>query len=230
MLLQEIKKKGPAEPAPSASQPTTAAKEREPVLGHALRAESAQIAAAAPQTHPRYGATALPPVLFDKDRFTEQEMRPVISRQIESVMRMEAPVSIRVLTMRIREAWGFGRAGAKIEQAIVAAVPRDVVKRGDFLWRSDQRPDDFDKFRADSAESETRRDLDEIAPEEQAAAMAWLVERFTRVPESDLLRETASIFGRKAVTETAKAALASGLRCLLSKGFGRSETGDIYRR
>ncbi|MCX6938307.1 MAG: DUF3320 domain-containing protein [Verrucomicrobia bacterium] len=228
-LLKEFKEKGSEESAPPGSPPVSFTTERDPVLSHSIKAVPAPVMATAVHAHMRYEAAVLSPMHLDKDRFTEPAMRPVISVQIEKVMLLEAPISVGVLTTRIREAWGFGRAGAKIEQVILAAVPRNVIKRGEFLWRSDQSPSDFTQFRSDSTESETRRDLDDIAPEEQAAAMAWLVERFSRVPESDLLRETASIFGRKAFTESAKVALAPGLQSLLDKGFMRGDDGDIFK-
>lgn len=174
-----------------------------------------------------YVVADLPPARSDREAFFESRSRPEIAAQIRSVVEVEAPVAEDVLVTRIRAAWGFGRSGGRIVETILQAVPREVRRRGGFLWRADQDPACHAVFRRPGTCEGSRRELGDIAPEEQAAAMTWLVSRYARLEEGELLRGTAEIFGRKSLTQAARSQLQPGLMLLLDRGYRRDDHGSI---
>jgi hypothetical protein len=125
----------------------------------------------------------------------------------------------------VREAWGLQRSGDRIARAVLSAVPHAVQRRDGFLWRADQVPQRFAEFRVPGE----LRDLEAIAPEELAAAMAWLVDRFGRCPATLLRAETAKLFGRRSTTAAASRTLQPAFDLLLRRGFELVE-GDQVRR
>lgn len=65
---------------------------------------------------------------IDSNRFYEPLYRDVLRRMVAHVVEVEGPIFDDVLVRRIARAHGFQRAGAKIREMVMAAVPRQSEK------------------------------------------------------------------------------------------------------
>ena len=123
--------------------------------------------------------------------------RPQTDALVE-LLEVEAPVSIDYAIRRLAEAWGLQRAGHRVmaagRQAIGQAKRRGAAEiRGEFLWRPGQalayvRVPDPDV-------PETRRDIDEIPPEEIDLAIARLREASAGVDDEQIFLQVARVLG-----------------------------------
>ncbi len=114
------------------------------------------------------------------------------------LLAVEAPVSIDYAIRRIAECWSLHRAGHRVvsagRQAISQAKRRGAVEvRGEFLWRPGQT---LVHVRVpDPADPATRRDIDEIPPEEIDLTLARLREASAGAGADDLLAQAARVLG-----------------------------------
>jgi hypothetical protein len=135
------------------------------------------------------------------------------SRQTDmliDLLAVEAPVSIDYAIRRLAEAWGIQRAGHRVvhaaRQAIGQAGRRDAaVVRGEFLWRPNQT---LAVVRIpNSGDPETRRDIDDIPPEELDLAIQRVREASAGLEDEQLVAQVARIFGFERTGERIRAAL-----------------------
>jgi hypothetical protein len=127
---------------------------------------------------------------------------------------VEAPVSVDYAIRRLAAAWGLQRAGHRVvtaaRQAIGQAGRRGAAEaRGEFLWRPGQT---VTRVRVpDPADPETRRDIDDIAPEELDLAIARLRETSAGITDEQLITHVARILGFDRTGERIRTALAERL-------------------
>jgi hypothetical protein len=79
-------------------------------------------------------------------------------------------------------------------------IPRDQVFRQatrgeEFLWPADLRPADYSGFRTLLPDGERPRDASDLPLEEVGNAVLHLLEHNLSAPRSELVRETARLFG-----------------------------------
>ena len=123
-----------------------------------------------------------------------------IQKVIEAVVRQEGPVHLDVLSKRVAAHWGITRLGQNIRDRVEKLIRAARVKRvhhdgAVFLWQLDCDPEQYRMFRIPGLNDEDRRSIDQIAPEEIIAAAMHVLERQISLPEMDLIRETALLFG-----------------------------------
>lgn len=125
--------------------------------------------------------------------------RPEIRRVLQEILRAEAPIHEERLLTTLREAWGVGRAGHRIRDAVDGAV-RELERRGDcrksgpFLYTPGQ--EEYEHARVPDPEDEsTRRKAEHVAPEEFEHAVYWLVRDAHTIEQPDVVRSVARIFG-----------------------------------
>lgn len=130
--------------------------------------------------------------------FHESVNRRQQTDMLVELVNVEAPVNIDYAIRRIAEAWGLGRVGHRVSsagrQSVTQASRRGSLQvRGEFLWRPDQTltrvriPDPEDPL--------TRRDIEEIAPEEIDVAIARLSEASAGLDEDQLIAQVARVLG-----------------------------------
>jgi hypothetical protein len=130
--------------------------------------------------------------------FHETVNRRIQTDMLVELLAVEAPVSIDYAIRRIARAWGLRQAGHRVvsagRQAISQAGRRQAVEvRGEFLWRPGQT---LTSVRVpDPADPETRREIDEIAPEEIDLAIARLREASAGLDDEHLSAQVARVFG-----------------------------------
>ena len=96
-------------------------------------------------------------------------------------------------------AWGITRSGTRVEAILNADLqnirPICTLSNGtDFYWKNGQNSEQYAEFRVPS-EEENKRTMDDIAAEEIATAIRYIMERQLGMSKTDLIRETAKLFG-----------------------------------
>jgi hypothetical protein len=148
------------------------------------------------------------------------EFHETVNRRVQTdllceLLAVEAPVSVDYAIRRLAECWGLQRAGHRVvsagRQAVSQAGRRKAVEvRGEFLWRPHQAltlvriPDPKDPA--------TRRDIDDIPPEEIDLAIARLRESTVGMPDEQLLVQTARVLGFDRTGERIRSVLTARLR------------------
>jgi very-short-patch-repair endonuclease len=146
---------------------------------------------------------------------------PTESRKILQMMRQviahEGPVLDRVIMRRITQAYGFKRAGNRIQDRL-SGLLASIPTRSTHLSQPVYWPDDVDV----SAWSDIRlmgdRDLSEIPVIEMANAGRAVLALLVVADESIVIREMGVLFGAGRVTRQAQDKLRAGLDCLKIQG------------
>jgi len=130
--------------------------------------------------------------------FHESVNRRVQTDMLIDLLAVEAPISIDYAIRRLAEAWGLRRAGHRVvsagRQAVSQAGRRSAVEvRGEFLWRPGQT---LTSVRVPEAGNpDTRREIDEIPPEEIDLAIARLREASAGLDDEHLIAQVARVLG-----------------------------------
>src|SRR5262249_4635438 len=121
-----------------------------------------------------------------------------IQRMLLDVVEVEGPIAIELALIRVRKAWGVGRAGARIDQNFRSQIQRlqragKVRLAGEFIWPADRAPD---LVRVPTAgRPETERKVGHVPPQELDLALAHMAAEAMASAEDDLTEEVARLFG-----------------------------------
>ena len=154
---------------------------------------------AAPAASPApsvYEPCILERVRLSTEAFYLPESTPRIAAQVRRIIDIEGPVSFRLLSRRIVRAWGMSRVGTRIENRIREVSAGQPVSRSgstQFYWSSD--PAKYAKYRIPGDAEELRREMEDIPPQEIGNAAADILRAQVGLPETDLVREVARLFG-----------------------------------
>uniref|UniRef100_UPI00107039D4 DUF3320 domain-containing protein n=1 Tax=Paracoccus luteus TaxID=2508543 RepID=UPI00107039D4 len=139
--------------------------------------------------------------------------RGILVAQVEQVAEVEGPVHFDEVVTRIRTAWGLGRAGARIRDAIAAAAEAakrkgTVTRSGDFLSVADRTPilRDRSETQSPTLRKPEMLPLDEIA----LGAVALARENFGAEPDR-LITEIARGLGFKATSDALRRRILDGI-------------------
>ena len=131
-------------------------------------------------------------------QFHEPECRGQLRAALEALVAVEAPISVDRAIKCLAASQGISRRGKRVVEAAKLVIGDGIVKgiaerRGEFLWRPEQ---ELEIVRVpDPDDSETKRSIEEIAPEELDLAIAKLREASGTADGDTLLAQTARIFG-----------------------------------
>jgi len=147
----------------------------------------------------------------------------LITQQIADIVATEAPLSHNYLYRSVLDIWGL-RAGQRIArrfEEVLRGLRLRSTKSGDrtFYWRADQQPEEFDSFRTPPDTEKSRRSLDDIAPEEIAAAVRHTLTWQISLSTADLEREVVRLFGYSRCTEAMRAPVSRGIALAVSRGY-----------
>lgn len=149
--------------------------------------------------------------------------KEVLVSYVERVAEVEGPTHVDEVVTRIREAWGLKRAGARIRDAIGAAVDvaarkGSIIRDGDFIFLDGRQAVLRDRFLVSSPglRKPEAIPLDEIA----AGAMALAAANYG-APVDQLVTEIARGLGFKATSDGLKRRIAEGIE--LAQRDGRLE-------
>ena len=143
-----------------------------------------------------------------------------IQRIVRSIVEAEGPVHETRILRAVREAFGLGRAGSRIQASFDAALSsmrtkdRSLHLKGGFLWIEGAEltvrvPDPHDP--------ETERPVDEVAPQELELALRLAVGDAKSIEEYALMTYVARLFGWDRSGSQITAALSACLRRMLKR-------------
>ncbi|MGB8451557.1 MAG: DUF3320 domain-containing protein [Anaerocolumna sp.] len=123
----------------------------------------------------------------------------LILSQIKQVLESEAPVSRNLLCKRILSSWNISRMGARLERRFedlfkILKVKTTMSNNTVFIWNNEQIPDNYKEFRI-PVNDMTRRNMEDICPEEIANAVKYILQSQVSLLRPDLNREVYKLFG-----------------------------------
>ncbi|MBI4728048.1 MAG: DUF3320 domain-containing protein [Acidobacteria bacterium] len=146
---------------------------------------------------------------------------PDLRRMVGEVVSFEAPVHESVVLRRVREAWGVGRSGSRIQDAFskaIAYLVRDGEVQRDragFLWMKGR---EFAVRTPVDGAPDTQRGAQEVAVEEIQLAMKRLVKDARSVTSDELSSTVSRIFGWNRRGSEIVRVLADALDGLIAEG------------
>ncbi|MFJ3715950.1 DUF3320 domain-containing protein [Streptomyces sp. NPDC090057] len=183
----EARETGPSSPATQAAgveaKPAAVEFERVPVETGTERDWSAPYRAGEITVVPRY-------------ELHTAEARPALRTVLAQVIETEGPVHEDLLVQRAREAWGVGRAGARIRDN-VREVARALVRSGqareaDAFYDAAGRGEPKARHPEEGA---TPRKVVHVAPAERHLALYELAAECPGMSEEELIKQAAEFFG-----------------------------------
>ena len=158
----------------------------------------------------------------DPESFYLPQTFAAIKRFVTAVVGREAPISRRLLIRRVIGAWGISRSGAKAEEVIDRAISANgfgsTVSTGmTFYWNSTQLPEDYSIYRTPEPGCD-KRAMDDICPEEIANAVRSVADMQLSLSRTDLIRETAKLFGFTRVGGVIENAVSAGIAAAQARG------------
>ncbi|MBP3856157.1 MAG: DUF4011 domain-containing protein [Ruminiclostridium sp.] len=174
----------------------------------------------------------VPEVIGDREYFLDNSSTSQIKRIIEAAVQWEAPISRDVLYHYVLAAFGmksFAKAETRFDKILSEFDYKKTIRDNTvFLWNKDIDPANYNDFRGTS-ENGIRRKFDDIATEEISAAVRYILAASVSLTRTDLMKETAKLFGFAKYTENASGAISQGIANAVRNGYAKvdQETGRI---
>jgi len=153
---------------------------------------------------------------------------PDIVEMIVAMVREDGPICTDRLMHRIASLWRISRIGHTVESVLRTAIARaiqtgNVTRRGRFLYAVPERNVGI----RTNKNAHVRRQPDEIAPEEYAAAADVILRTVCALPESDLIVSIARVFGFQRAGEGVRTAVREGITLLVRSGKASNVGGQV---
>jgi very-short-patch-repair endonuclease/DNA polymerase III delta prime subunit len=157
------------------------------------------------------------------DLFVQRQSNDRIRKQISQVLDMESPISKSLLYRRVLAAWGIGRAGTRITAHLDAMIADMTVRQSRqgkqlFLWKKIQHPNTYLLYRLPADETQ-KRDAEDMPQEEIANGIRSILQQQLSMPKSDLLRESARLFGYTRMGSKVDEAMQLGIEVAIERGY-----------
>ena len=138
-----------------------------------------------------------------------------LAKAVTEVVKVESPVHVDLVALRIRQLWGLKRAGTRMKnviQAGIAAARRGklIYQNGDFLWTANNR-----EIRV---RCRTKPKIEWICEEEIVEAMKFVLTSQGGMPDKSLITETVKLFGYKSAGQTVMRKMEPLLKKLVKSG------------
>ena len=141
---------------------------------------------------------------------------------VAKIVKAEGPIHREAVMRRIAAAWGVGRIGSRIRETLTKIVEEAVRERAvrpsqdrRYLWPKDE----IKVVPRVPRDGDERRPMDEICPEEIAAAVKVCLKRaYGSASRGDLVILVVRLFGYQRVTDSLSAPVEAVVDDLLKKG------------
>ena len=151
------------------------------------------------------------------------QMAGILARIVE----IESPIHENELVARVRDLWGLGRAGARIQESVQRGIVA-LLGQGMFI-REEECILCTGKFimirNRENARSASLRKPDTLPPQEIRTAILQIIERHHAVGERELVSTTSRAFGFKATGATLKQRVTEQLKKLMDEAKIKQENG-----
>jgi transcription elongation GreA/GreB family factor/very-short-patch-repair endonuclease len=120
-----------------------------------------------------------------------------VRRMVEEIISVEAPIAVELLTRRVRDAWGIGRAGSRVAEAVRRQLGHlrgrgHVQVHDGFVWTGEH---EISYVRVPTDDAATARAVEHVSPGEIRKALSRTAMDSDRMMRSELLRSVARLFG-----------------------------------
>ena len=156
----------------------------------------------------------------------------MVRQQIEKVLEAESPIHRDVLCKRVLDSWGISRMGARISRrfdSLFSAMGVKSTGQEDavFFWCADVNPLQFDGFRVPAGDEKTRRNLEQIPPEEIASVVKHILRRQIGLELEDLEREVSRVFGFARCTAAMQKCILAGIEVAVARNWATFDGGRV---
>ena len=181
---------------------------------------------------PIYQAVQLPVYPVDANLFTEPQYRQRVIAAINKVLEQEAPIRESLLIRRVSQAFGFARAGSRIQAYLVSLLstmrlPVTEQNGERFYWSKSQDPNSYSRYRV-AGTGDSKRDIRDLPCQEIANAAAAVLRSQVGLPADDLIRETARLLGYARIGTSVKPSVEAGLHYGIQKGLFQLPRPQYY--
>ena len=157
-----------------------------------------------------------------EDFYTEKAFGDICSL-CAAIIDAQAPISRDVLFKKLLGAYGINRSSAKAEAVLERAAGSVGLlatsgENGVFYWKAGTFPASYELCRV-PAEGSEKRTLDEICPQEIANGVKIILSNQLSMTKSDLIRETAKLFGYTRLGGVMEACVSEGIDAAVRRGF-----------
>ena len=204
-------------------EPEEAAAEEEPLPPASQSVLSAAVPTPAPaEAKPVYKATTLKNTEVAAEDFLMLRHRAGIKKKVEAVIAQEAPISKALLTRRVVQSYGIGRAGSRIQgymdkiydsMGLLTTTMDDQI----FYWAPEQDPTAYDIYRVAENEDD-RRDAKDLPVQEAVNAVYQALADQLSLNNEDLIRESAKLMGYSRLGSAVSAAFAAAIAYAQAQG------------
>jgi len=174
-----------------------------------------------------YNVASIPSFGFLTEEFILPQNAPNILKQLDSVIESEAPISRALLCKKVLGAWGISRLGTRLDACLTSILKRKLYHTTNtdgivYYWNNKEEQDSYSKYRVDSG-----RDAVDLPPEEVANGIKAVLEEQIALPQVDLIRLAAQLFGYARTGSNVDAAMKRGVQLLLERSEIKIEDGKV---
>ncbi len=171
------------------------------------------------------------PANANTEAFLEARNRARLVKQMTEVLTTEAPIHKEALYQRVLAAWNI-RTGTRVIahlESLLSQTDAQKKRQGSriFLWLSGQDSSSYSTYRVPANDTE-KREAEGLPPEEVLACMRVLLEQQLSLPRTDLIKETARIFGYARMGSKVEESLAAGLEVGLAGRLLVEREGRVF--
>jgi very-short-patch-repair endonuclease len=170
--------------------------------------------------------------VYPNDLFFDSKSAKTLCGLLERIVAKEGPISLDLASRRAAEQFGITRLTTKVTGRIEGLLDRTdirAIRETDrvFLWKSGDDPDAYTTFRVPGNDENSKRNAEDLPPQEAANAVLFVLRQHVSLPVSDLIRETARLFGYQRTGPVVDTMMRMGITRLLELGAVREENGMI---
>ena len=133
----------------------------------------------------------------------------MVQRRLTEIINHEGPIMQQVLIRRVVDDWDFSRETERIQNMVcsnIAATHRQTLSSGEpVYWPEGIEPEAYETYRIPNADPEQepfKRTITDIPHEELKNALRHQINDFISIPQDDLFRLTAKLFGLRLTSKT----------------------------
>jgi len=178
-----------------------------------------------------YRICQLPSVNKTQEEFYLDTNDHFIHNQIMQVVNFEGPVSHNLLCRRIIQAWDISKIGNRIDTRIRnLCLKFKLVKTkydtSTYYWPDNCEPMKYTSFRVPGSDKSTRRSIEDIPPEEIQNGCLEVLRTQISLPEEDLIREVARLFGYQRKGPTVEMHIKHDINQLVKRGRAKRDADN----
>jgi very-short-patch-repair endonuclease len=172
--------------------------------------------------------------VMDGKDFYAASSATTLRSQLVQIINEEGPVASHIVFKRVARAWGLSKTGRRIQEVLTNLVPLDIVRTEEegttFYWPQASESSDWTGFRVPNGNAESKRSLDEVAPQEIANVASFLISQQGGMSLEGLSRSICRLLGISRTSADAERRVASALKLELATSHFAVVNGMVQPR